>query len=62
MEWDWDGIVGTAAVVVPWIVTGANIITSMTPTKTDDAIWNGISRVLNIFALNVGRNRNADDV
>ena len=59
MEWlgdvDW-------LMIIPWVVTGANVITAATPTKTDDAIWNGISRALNIFALNVGRNRNADDV
>lgn len=48
--------------------TAAGVITTMTPTQVDDRIhgrigrWlNGTLRLLNNLALNVGRNRNADD-
>jgi hypothetical protein len=44
------------------IVTGASIITAMTPTKSDDKIVSGALRVLNWLSLNIGRNKNADDV
>ncbi len=42
------------------LITLANIVTAMTPTKVDDEILNFGLRVLNAIALNVGKNRNAD--
>lgn len=51
----------------PWItaVTGvvaaASAITALTPTKTDDKIVSGILKVLNFLALNIFKNKNADD-
>jgi len=48
-------------VVVPWLVTGATVITAATPTQTDNLVLNGVLRVFNIAAGNVFRNRNADD-
>lgn len=43
------------------ICTAANIITSMTPTTSDDRVVAAILRVLNVLSLNVGKNTNADD-
>lgn len=47
---------------VPAIVTVANVITAATPTKADNAVLNFGLRILNLFAMNFGMNRNADDV
>jgi hypothetical protein len=44
------------------VVTAANGITALTPTQTDDKILNAILRVLNVLALNIAKNKNADDV
>ncbi|MCA0944475.1 hypothetical protein LCM08_06090 [Salipiger pacificus] len=42
-------------------VTAASVLTALTPTQTDDKIVASILRVLNVLALNFGKNRNADD-
>jgi hypothetical protein len=44
------------------VVTAANAITAMTPTKTDNMVVNVAMKVLNFAAFNFGRNKNADDV
>lgn len=43
------------------IVAGATVITAVTPTQWDNKAVNMISKLLNVLAGNVGRNRNADD-
>lgn len=43
------------------IVASANAITAVTPSKTNNETLNRIQKVLNILALNIGRNKNADD-
>jgi len=40
----------------------ATTITMFTPTKVDDKLMNKALRVLNIFAGNFYKNKNADDV
>lgn len=52
----------TWLVAITTVVTASTAITALTPTKTDDKIVNGILRVLNFLAGNVGKNKNADDV
>ena len=42
------------------LVTAANGITMLTPTKADNKIVNTILTVLNILSLNIGKNKNAD--
>ena len=43
------------------LVTAANIITSMTATRSDDEIVQKILNVLNFVSMNFGKNKNADD-
>lgn len=43
------------------LVAGATAITALTPTNWDNKMLNSISKVLNIVAGNVLRNKNADD-
>ena len=43
------------------VVTAATAITALTPTSVDNAIVNGILKVLNFLAGNVLKNKNADD-
>jgi hypothetical protein len=67
-------IMTTAESIPAWIaaitafMVACKAITVITPTTIDDelygkvaAVWNTVSRVLNIVALNVGRAKNADD-
>jgi hypothetical protein len=42
------------------VCLGANAITALTPTKTDDKIVNGVLKVLNILSGNVLKNINKD--
>ena len=55
----------TWAIIIPSIVTIANVITAATPTKIDDEIWgkiyNPLSKVFNVLSINFGHNKNADD-
>jgi hypothetical protein len=43
------------------VVMIASIITSMTSSTSDDKVVNFIQKVLNALALNVGKNKNADE-
>lgn len=44
------------------VIASASAITMLTPTTTDDKIYNGVMKVLNFLSLNVFKNKNADDV
>ena len=44
------------------VVAAAKSITVLTPTRADDKFLDMILNVLNKLALNVGRDKNADDV
>ena len=48
--------------VATTVVTAANAVTCMTPTKSDDGIVSVILKVLNFLSFNFGRNRNKDDI
>ena len=50
-----DKIINIITVYVPQVITVASIITAVTPTKKDDAILNQILRIINVFALNIGK-------
>ena len=43
------------------VVTSATLITSLTPTKTDDKVISFVLKILNLVAGNIGKNKNADD-
>lgn len=49
-------------VAITGVVTAATAVTALTPTKTDDEIFNKVLKVLNFLAGNFGKNKNADDV
>ena len=44
------------------LVGAVSAITAVTPTKSDDKIVDAVLKVLNILSLNIGKNKNADDV
>ena len=44
------------------LVGAVSAITAVTPTKSDDKAVAAVLRVLNILSLNIGKNKNADDV
>ena len=48
--------------IVTAVITIANVITSMTPSKSDNLIMDKILKILNIVSLNIGKNKNADVV
>ena len=41
--------------IVPWIVAGASLVASLTPTPADDKWVGKLYKVLDWFALNVGK-------
>lgn len=42
------------------LVTAANAITVLTPSKADDRLLAGLLKFLNILSMNFGKNRNKD--
>lgn len=61
-----DAIVKWVEIFPQWVqslmglVTAATAITAITPTKWDNQLLDGISKVLNALAGNIGKNKNAD--
>jgi len=45
-------------VAITTVLTAATAVTALTPSTSDDKIINGILRVLNVIAGNVGKNKN----
>ena len=43
------------------IVTACTAITMLTPTKSDDKVFNMILKGINLLSGNFGKNKNADD-
>tara|TARA_R110002051_G_C8507733_1_gene465853 strand:- start:464 stop:640 length:177 start_codon:yes stop_codon:yes gene_type:complete len=41
--------------IIPWLVAGASLIAAVTPTPSDDKIIGKLYKVLDWFALNIGR-------
>ena len=44
------------------IVPACTAITMLTPTKSDDMVFNTILRVLNMLSGNFGKNKNTNDI
>lgn len=55
-----DGTIGAWITAVTALVTGATLITAITPTKTDDKILSFVLMLLNGIAGNFLKNKNAD--
>lgn len=51
---------GSWVIAITALVTAANGITMLTPTKSDDKVVGWVLRVLNFVSLNVLKNKNAD--
>ncbi len=51
----------TWLVAITGVVTAANAITMMTPTKADDKAVAWLLKLLNVLSMNIGKNKNADD-
>ena len=41
--------------IIPWLIAGASLVAALTPTPTDDKIVGKLYKVLDWFALNVGK-------
>jgi len=41
--------------IIPWLVAGALLIAALTPTPSDDKIVGKLYKILDWFALNVGK-------
>tara|TARA_R100001082_G_C4317348_1_gene139515 strand:- start:395 stop:571 length:177 start_codon:yes stop_codon:yes gene_type:complete len=41
--------------IIPWLIAGASLIAALTPTPTDDKIVGKLYKVLDWFALNIGK-------
>lgn len=50
-----------AVQVLAIVITLATVITSLTPSRSDDQRLDRLLKLLNLLAGNVGFNRNADD-
>ena len=57
-EW----LLALVAILGP-LVLAANTITALLPTRLQGvmAFMNPVNRILNVLAMNIGRNKNADD-
>ena len=47
--------------IVPIVITACAAIAALTPTQVDNQIINAILKVVNIFGLNIGKAKNADE-
>lgn len=52
---------GDWLIAISGLVAACTAITALTPTKVDDKVVNMILKVLNFFAGNFAKNKNADD-
>ena len=50
-----------AGEILAFLVTLATIITALTPSQSDNQLLDKVLSLLNLFAGNVGFNRNADE-
>tara|TARA_R100001530_G_scaffold47224_1_gene35530 strand:- start:284 stop:460 length:177 start_codon:yes stop_codon:yes gene_type:complete len=41
--------------ILPWLVAGASLIAALTPTPADDKIVGKLYKILDWFALNIGK-------
>ena len=41
--------------IIPWLIAGASLIAAVTPTPSDDKIIGKLYKVLDWFALNIGK-------
>ena len=49
------GMLITVFKIMPWVISGAALICSMTPTPKDDMMIAKLYKVLDAFALNIGK-------
>ena len=52
---------GDWLLAISGLVAASTAVTAMTSTKTDDKVVNVILKILNFFAGNFAKNKNADD-
>ena len=41
--------------IIPWLIAGASLIAALTPTPSDDKVIGKLYKVLDWFALNIGK-------
>ena len=57
----WFDSLPTILTAAATIVSGCAIFSTVTPTKTDDQVFNFVLKFINTVGFNVGRAKNADD-
>jgi len=57
----WIELIPGWVAAISVLVVALSGITALTPSKSDDKVVNMILKFMNILALNVGQNKNADD-
>lgn len=57
----WMGSMPDWIAAITTVVTAATAVTMLTPTTADDKAINMLLKVLNLFAGNIIKNKNADD-
>ena len=55
-----SGMPGWLHIAITVLSASLTAITALTPSKSDDKIVNTILKVMNMFAGNIGKNKNAD--
>ncbi len=61
--WTWitTGDMGAWVSVITIVVTAANAVTMIFPSTANNAFLNAVLKILNFLAVNVLKNRNADE-
>ena len=52
---DFINTIITLITIAPWVISGCSIIAALTPTPADDKLVGKVYKVIDWFAINVGK-------